>query len=187
MRWYRLALVALLLTGRRGLAQTSFNRWEAQPVATPKPVTSTAKRGAKIGHTKAHQDFLARAQQLRQDSLRIATAAAQTPPLKRGIGQRIKEGQLVTDDSSYFEYLRKTVRYPKEALLAATEGRVVTRLTVGAVGRVINVTVIESTIPEKAVGREAMLRQVDEVLRQIQFEPTAGITTEDLEVSYKYE
>lgn len=177
----------LYLSHVKALAQTSFNRWEARPAAMPKAVASAARRGTQIVRTKAHQDSVHRIRQLRQDSLRVAAVAAQMLPLKRGIGQRIKEKQVVSEDAKYFEYLRKTVRYPEEALRAETEGRVVIRLTVDDAGKVVNATVVENTIPEGAIGRGIIVQQVSSILRQLKFEPDAGVNTEELEMNYKYE
>jgi len=172
-----LFLVLLLgLSHSKTLAQTSFNRWEAQPVATQKVGASAAQKETKVIRTKAQQD-----------SLRIVTAAAQTPPLKRGIGQRVKEKQVVSEDIKYYEYVRKTVRYPIEAVRAGTEGRVAIQLTVDAAGQVVGTTVVENTISEGAAGREVMVQQAGRILQQLKFEPTAGVTVEELSVTYSYQ
>ena len=123
----------------------------------------------------------------RQDSLRIVASAAEVPPLRRGLGQRIKEKKMVAEDIKYYEYARKVFRYPSDALGAETEGRVAIRLVVNAAGRVVGTTVIENTIPEGAAGREAMVQQVDFLLRQLKFEPAAISTEEEFVHTYKYE
>lgn len=180
-----LLLLIVLLFGKSASAQTSFNRWDAQPIPNPKPTASTKQRGSQIVQAKARQDSLARIQQMRNDSLRLIADLAQIPLLPRGIGQRIKENQTVPGDNNYYEYIRKGIRYPSKAIRAETEGQVVMRLKINASGHVVDATVIDNTIPPASVGRDEMVRQANFLLHQLRFEPAASSTEEELSVAYK--
>ncbi|WP_375435421.1 energy transducer TonB [uncultured Hymenobacter sp.] len=180
-----LLLLILLLVGNSALAQTSFNRWDAQPMPTPKPTASAKQRGSQIVQAKVRQDSLARIQQVRNDSLRLVADLAQIPLLPRGIGRRIKENQTVSGDNNYYEYIRKGIRYPSEAIRAETEGQVIMRLKINTSGNVVSAIVIDNTIPPASVGRDEMVRQADFLLHQLRFEPAASNTEEELSVAYK--
>ncbi|WP_139921794.1 energy transducer TonB [Hymenobacter sp. DG01] len=184
-----LLLLLLLITsfgGSPAWAQTGYNRWDAKPVTTPKPATSAAQRGAQLARAKARQDSIVRAQHLYQDSLRIAAATAPTL-LKRGIGQRIKDKRLQPEDATYFEYIRRFIKYPVEALRAQIGGDVVMKLSIDATGRVTHLKLVESTIPPGAAGEVAMIQQARLLLRQLRFELAAGVTEEEMRIGYRFE
>ena len=140
-------LGCLLLTPWPGRAQERYNRWEARPAPPPTPAASAAERGEKALASKA-----------RQDSLNQVAAVAKLPLLRRGIGQRLKEGRGKVADAKYYEYVLRLVHYPIAAVRAAPaaekgpEGIVIVRLTVNAAGQVTNSSLVESTIPVGAPG-----------------------------------
>ncbi|UOG72794.1 energy transducer TonB [Hymenobacter tibetensis] len=113
--------------------------------------------------------------------------AAEVPSLRRGIGQRMKEGQMIAEDIRHHEYMSKSFHYPSEALRAETEGRITLRLAVNPTGQVVSITSTENTIPAGAVGRENMVQQVYFLMRQLKFEPAATTTDEEFVFTYKYE
>ncbi|AHJ97911.1 energy transducer TonB [Hymenobacter swuensis] len=107
------------------------------------------------------------------------------PLLQRGIGQRIKENRILPEDNSYYDYLRKTIRYPAQALRAQVAGKITMRLTINAAGLVSDVEETKNTIPVGATGRDEMVQQVAVVLRQLRFEP--GTTaSEELTITYQF-
>ncbi|RPD45889.1 TonB family protein [Hymenobacter sediminis] len=172
-----LVLILLLLTLSWGSspaqAQTSYNRWDATPVTTPKPTTSTAQRGAQLARAKAQQD-----------SVRRGAYWNNVLPLKRGIGQRMRTQQLQPEDAGYFDFMRRSILYPVEALRAQTGGTIWLRLSVDATGRVTQVTIAESTIPSGAGGEATMKQQAREVVQHLRFEPSAAVTEEEVKMSY---
>ena len=173
-------LGCLLLTPWPGRAQERYNRWEARPAPAPTPAASAAARGEKALLSKA-----------RQDSLSRVAAVARLPLLRRGIGQRLKEGRGEVADAKYYEYVLRLIRYPMEAVRAATaatkatEGTVTVRLTVNAAGQVTNASLVESTIPVGAPGQANMVQQAVSRLQLLRFEPAAGVTEEELRVNYR--
>lgn len=134
---------------------------------------------------KIRQDSLNQVQALRRDSLRIVASGADMPLLQRGIGQRIKENRILPEDNRYYDYLRRTIRYPTQALRAQVEGKIIMRLTINTTGQVSNLEEVENTIPAGAVGRDEMVRQVVVALRQLRFE-AGPVTTEELTFAYKF-
>ena len=174
-------LGCLLLTPWPGRAQERYNRWEARPAPPPTPAASAEKRGEKVLVSKA-----------RQDSLNQVAAVAKLPLLRRGIGQRLKEGRGEVADAKYYEYVLRLVHYPIEAVRAATatekgpEGIVIVRLTINAAGQVTNSSLVESTIPVGAPGQANMVQQAVSKLQLLRFEPAAGVTEEELKVSYRF-
>ncbi|WP_460621497.1 energy transducer TonB [Hymenobacter tenuis] len=167
------------------MAQTQFNRWQAQPVATPRPAYSSAQRGASIVRAKAVQDSVAALQRQRQDSLRIAAVADKMPLLQRGLGQRIKDKKVLAEDTRYSGYVRPLLNYPVEALRAQTEGDITFKLLLDATGKVVRMHLVESTIPPGAVGETSMVQQARLILRQLRFEPATTTSEEEFTIGYK--
>ncbi|SHM00411.1 TonB family protein [Hymenobacter psychrotolerans] len=176
----------LLLTAEeKARAQATYNRWEASPVVPSQPHVTVAQRGPQVMRAKIRQDSLNRLQALRRDSIRIAISATGVPLLQRGIGQRIKESRTIPEDNSYYDYLRKTIRYPAQALRAQVEGKITMRLTINAAGQVSSLSEVENTIPAGATGRDEMVQQAAVLLRQLRFQP--GTTTqEELTITYQF-
>lgn len=185
---YRILIYLLLLVSIGccpAWAQTGYNRWDAKPVAAPRPTISAAQRGMQLMRAKARQDSIARARQLYQDSLRIAVATTSSL-LKRGLGRRIVDKRFLPEDNAYFEYIRRFIRYPVEALRAQIEGDVVMKLSVDATGRVMQLQLVESTIPRGTAGEATMIQQARLLLRQLQFEPAAEASEEEMKIGYKF-
>jgi TonB family protein len=157
--------------------QTSYNRWEASPLPSSKAVTSSTKPDTKGKREEAE------AGKERQDSLRITSSAIRIPLLKRGIGERIKNKNLLPEDSVYKKFIINTIRYPQEALQAQTDGKIIIRLTVDASGQVVNLDT-RSPIPIGTPGREAMIREARLLVRQLRFKPSDKSSEEELEIEF---
>lgn len=186
-RVWQAALVLLVSIGSStAWAQTSYNRWEAKPAPTTTASKPASLRGARLVQTKARQDSIAHARQLLQDSLRVE-AIATANVLKRGIGQRLRDGHVLPEDNGYYEYAYRAIQYPKEALRAGIQGSVKVKLTVNPTGKVTEVRLVESTIPPGAPGEALMVQQARTILRQLRFEPSASSTQEELKLVYRYE
>ncbi|WP_170172510.1 energy transducer TonB [Hymenobacter rigui] len=179
------AIVLVLTAAGQARAQAAYNRWEAKPVTPRKAATTPAQRGRQVMQAKNRQDFLNQVQALHRDSLRIVASGAAMPLLQRGIGQRIKENHILPEDNQYYDYLRRTIRYPTQALRAQAEGKITMRLTINTTGQVSNLEEVENTIPAGAAGRAEMVRQVVVALRQLRFE-AGPVTTEELTFGYKF-
>ncbi|MBG8556231.1 energy transducer TonB [Hymenobacter guriensis] len=147
-------------------AQATYNRWEARPV--PAPQSSRASRT-----------------QAQQDSARKAAYWNTAPPLRRGIGQRLRANRLFPEDQPYLDFVRRFIRYPVEALRAQTDGTIWLRLSVDATGRVIRITVAENSTPPGAVGEAALLQHARELLQHLRFEPSAAETEEEARISFQ--
>ncbi|RSK33124.1 energy transducer TonB [Hymenobacter metallilatus] len=179
-----LFVVLVCTAAGQARAQATYNRWEAKPVIRPKPPTA-AQRGVQTMQAKIRQDSLNQLQALRRDSLRIVASGAAMSLLQRGIGQRIKENHILSEDNRYYDYLRRTIHYPTQALRAQVEGKITMRLTINTTGQVNNLEELENTIPASAAGRAEMVRQVVVALRQLRFE-AGPVTTEVLTFAYKF-
>lgn len=154
-------LLVLLLPGLPAVAQSSYNRWEALPVATPPPGTKG-----------------------RQDSLHRVALWAKRPLVKRGTGQPTCDEPAADKATGYGHFVGNTIKYPIEALKAVTEGLITLRLAVDAAGNVLSAQVVGSTIPAGADGEAAMLEEARRVFRQLRFEPAAAATEEEVKVAF---
>ncbi|WBO86178.1 energy transducer TonB [Hymenobacter yonginensis] len=147
-------VILLLTAAGQAHAQATYNRWEARPVAMPQ-----------TKFTKAQQD-----------SIRRTGYWQKNPSLKRGIGPRIRNRQLLPEDQPYFDFVGRSVRYPAAALRAQTEGEVWMQLAVDATGRVVKVTLLTTTIAPGAGGEAEIVQQTREILQHLRFEPAAAAT-----------
>ncbi|OWP64070.1 hypothetical protein CDA63_06295 [Hymenobacter amundsenii] len=154
-------LLLLLLPGLPAVAQSSYNRWEALPVAAPPP------------STKGHQD-----------SLRRAELWAKSPLVKRGISQPTRNELAAAKATGYAHFVGNNIKWPIEALKAQTEGVITLRLAVDEAGNVLSAQVVGSTVPAGAVGEAALQEEARRVFRQLRFEPAAGATEEEVKVSF---
>jgi outer membrane biosynthesis protein TonB len=167
MGYEKLVVGSLVLILGAGLssarAQATYNRWDARPVATPQTIQTKAQ----------------------QDSARRVAYWQKNPPIKRGIGSRIRTRQLVPEDQPYFNFVGHSVRYPAAALRAQTEGEVWMRLSVDATGQVVRVTLLETTISPGAGGEAEVIQQTREILQCLRFEPSAAATEEEAIISFR--
>lgn len=157
----RLSGLLLLLPSMPAVAQSSYNRWEALPVAAPPPGTKG-----------------------RQDSLHRAAFWAKSPLVKRGTGQLTRDEPAAAKATGYGHFVGNTMKYPIEALKAGTEGLVTLRLAVDEAGNVLSAQVVGSTIPTGAGGEAAMLEEARRVFRQLRFEPAAAATEEEVKATF---
>lgn len=177
IQWKLVLLVTLAGAGSSTTVwgQTAYNRWEAKPAPVP-AVVPAERRGAKLMQTK-----------VQRDSIEGTTYWDSVPPLKRGLGLRIEDKRLLPADSTYFNFISRSMKYPVEALRAETQGIIWLRLSVNITGRIAGITLAESTIPPGAGGEAAILQQARQMLRQVRFEPAAIATEEKVKLTYKFE
>ena len=179
-RWLPSVTVLLLslLAAPALRAQTSYNRWSADP---PDAITPLRKRA----RAKPAPDT-------------VAAVAAQVPRvkqsklIKRGLTQRMRERRPLAEDSISVVFFAQNSQYPDVAAQAGAQGNVVIRLDVAPDGAVSHTSVVAMeprpvpganyAVPPAAM--QALASEAERVFRMLRFEPAARSTHEELSASF---
>ena len=176
-----IVLLLLLLAAPALRAQTSYNRWSADP---PDAITPLRKR-ARAKPAPAVKDT-------------VAVVAAEVPRvkqsklIKRGLTQRMRERRPLAEDSISVVFFAQNSQYPDEAARAGAQGNVVIRLDVAPDGAVSHTSVVAMEprpvpgvsyeVPPAAM--QALASEAERVFRMLRFEPAAKSTHEELSASF---
>ena len=179
--WYALLVAGLLLvlTAPAAQAQTSYNRWTAQPPATITPLPK--KQPAAKPQPPAPAPDTTEAPRVAQSKL-----------LKRGLGGRMRQGHSLPEDSISMVFFSQNSRYPSAAVQARAEAKVVIRLQVAPDGRVSRTSVVALTPapnpyregPVPAPALQALAAEAQRVFRMLRFEPGPQTSEEDLSANF---
>ena len=168
----------MLLAAPTLRAQTSYNRWSADP---PDAITPLRKR-ARPQPTK--------------DTVAAVTAEVpkvkQSKLIKRGLTQRMRERRPLAEDSISVVFFAQNSQYPDAAAQAGAQGNVVIRLDVAPDGAVSHTSVValeprpvpggSYAVPPAAM--QALASEAERVFRMLRFEPAAKLTHEELSASF---
>ncbi|NVO32543.1 energy transducer TonB [Hymenobacter lapidiphilus] len=161
-KYGRLPGLLLLLLGLPAVAQSSYNRWEALPVAAPQSVATQGQLNAKRKNAYWNN----------------------APLIRRGIGQRLRDKQTLPEDKSYFDFYQRTIKFPVKALKTQTEGTVRIKVFINAAGEVTETQLLDSTTINGQGGRDALIQEAHRVLQQLRFEPAAEATEEEMSLLF---
>ena len=198
---YWLLAGALLLAGPVSYAQSSYNRWDARPVADPVPGKATRRAAAPTEAAPASAGEVApetAASDAGAEAAAVANKPAKMPDkrsiiLRRGLGQRLKGTTYSAADAGYYEYAWENLHYPESALRAGLSGQVMVRIDVNPAGDVTNSVVTKTMVQQDgkaakgastATGQEEMRRNAQELLWGLHFEPASRASQEEIPVRY---